>query len=111
MDDVLSAAGANPAIPGMTRRTLDEHWGGARDHSYQYPGFTKEQYAERALTLAQSPVGGNISGYRRANGSVVRYDKVANDYVVGYATGIATMYKPDDGEEYFIRKMEAESES
>ncbi len=105
MADSLSATGANPTIPGMTQKALDAHWGGMRDHSDQYPSFTREQYAERARALVRSPVGSNIDGYKAVNGAIVRYDKVTNDFVKAFNTGVATMYKPEDGEAYFSRRM------
>ena len=89
---------------------LSKHFGGGgpSDHSAQYPGFTKEQYAQRALDLIQSPADGKrILGYKNAKGQVVRYDKEANDYVAGDPRiGIATMFNPKAGERYFNRLKE-----
>ncbi|GHU69955.1 hypothetical protein FACS1894184_14750 [Clostridia bacterium] len=101
----LSASGANPSIPPMTDKNLKKHWGGTRDHSSQYPSLTKKTYAKRAVNLARSPIGGNVDGYKAKDGAIVRYDKVTNDYVKAYSTGVATMFKPDDAAEYSKRKM------
>ena len=111
----LSGPGANPGIPEMTARSIDRHFGGGgpSDHSAQYPGMTKAQYADRAASLARSPVGGDIDGYVATRGkfvgTVVRYDKNENDWVRAYAaTGPATMFKPTVSAAYFehIKKME-----
>jgi len=101
----FSATGANPSLPPFTGSALDNHWGGKNDHSGEYPNFTKEQYAERALNLVRSSVSKGVLGYKAANGSIVRYDKAANDFVKGHDTGIATMFKPKSGEAYFNRQI------
>ena len=101
----FSANGANPSIPAFTQKSLDDHWGGKSDHSGEYPGFTKEQYAERALELVRMPASENILGYKAANGSIVRYDKTTNDFVKGFNTGVASMFKPTGGKEYFKRQL------
>jgi len=106
---MLSATGANTGLLGFTTRNLNRHFGVGEknDHSGQYPQFTKEQYAQRALELASSPVGKNVLGYKALRGifkgSIVRYDILTNDWVRGTPSGIATMFKPDDGAAYFER--------
>jgi len=106
----LSATGVNPSLPGFSPANLAKHWGSgtSSDHSGQYPEFTKEQYAQRALTLVRSATDDNVLGYKAADGAIIRYDKNANDFVKGFITGIATLYKPNDGENYFNRLMERE---
>jgi len=101
----FSATGTNQSIPGMTTKNLNKHWGGASDHSNEYPGLTKEQYAERSLALARSEIGGDIIGYRAEDGAVVRYDKSENDWVKAYGTGPATLFKPVRGEDYYNENM------
>ena len=107
----FSSTGANPSIPAFTQKSLDDHWGGKSDHSGDYPGFTKEQYAERALELVRMPTSESILGYQAMNGAIVRYDKTTNDFVKGFKTGVATLYKPDGGEDYFKRVMKREVET
>lgn len=104
----VSATGANRFEKGFSKNNLDRHWkDGSSDHSAEYPGWTKEQYANRALELVQKPVGGNIYGYKNKAGQVVRYDSDANDYVAGIPEkGIATMFKPSSGKRYFDRLKE-----
>ena len=112
-----SATGANPDIPEFSDKNLDKHFGSGldSDHSAQYPGLNKEQYAQRAIELARSPIGNGIEGYKSTKGkfagSIVRYDTSTNDWVRAYTTsGVATMFKPKDGTEYFefIANMETE---
>lgn len=108
----ISAVGANKFEKGFSKHNLDEHWGGTHDHSAEYPGYTKEQYAERALELVQSAADGkNVLGYKNSCGQVVRYDINKNDFVIGRPSeGIATMFKPKRKRKYFDDLMEAENE-
>lgn len=99
----VSSTGENKFLRGFSEKNLDSHWGGTHDHSHQYPGMTKEQYAQRAMNLVQSAANGkDILGYQNARGQIVRYDLKNNDFVKGNpAQGIATMFKPDGGVSYF----------
>ena len=107
MSSEYSATGANPNLPGFSQKNLDNHFGSGlpSDHSAQYVGLTKEQYAQRAVELARSPVGEGVEGYVatyvRFKGSVVRYDTSSNDWVRVAPNGIATMFKPEDSARYF----------
>jgi len=74
-------------------------------HSRQYPGFTKEQYAQRAHALIKSAINDHIVGYKSSNGNIVRFDESTNDFVKGSTKGIRTMFKPDEGTRYFERQM------
>ncbi|MCL2357028.1 MAG: hypothetical protein FWC70_07710 [Defluviitaleaceae bacterium] len=98
-----SATGANPDLPGFTQENLDEHW---ESHKKEYPNLTKEEYAQRALDLARSPAGATILGFKGKNGSVARFDKNAGDFVQGFNTGIATMFKLRGGENRFNKKKQ-----
>ena len=91
-----SATGTNPDIPEFSDKNLNRHFGSGlgSDHSGQYPGFTKEQYAQRAIELARKPVCNGIKGYKstkgKYTGSIVRYDMLTNDWVRAYPTsGVA----------------------
>ena len=51
-------------------------------HSEQYPGWSKEDYCNYAVWLAeQAPKTGGIRGYEVGKNIVVRYDPYNNDYV------------------------------
>lgn len=88
--DVIAVEG-DPEI-GDWYRIVDE-----TDEDYLYP-------AERALSLIQSPTSQTILGYKTPRGEVVRYDTQNGDIVKDFPkTGIKTMFKPDDAEDYFLR--------
>lgn len=108
--DKISALGANKFENGFSENNLNEHWGGSHDHSAEYPGFTKEQYAQRALELIQSAADGkNILGYKLQDGTIARYDVKNNDYVKGHPNvGISTMFKPKRKAAYFHDRKRVE---
>ena len=98
----VSATGANRFTQGFSEDNLAEHWYGSHSHMDQYPEFSMEQYAERALELIQSPTDARILGYKNAKGQITRYDTVTNDFVKGRPDlGIATMFKPTAGIRYY----------
>ena len=103
--DEISALGANKFDRGFSPENLDRHWGGISDHSKEYEEFTKEQYAQRALELVQSAADNKyIFGYKKADGTIVRYDIRTNDYVKGHPHNeIYTMFKPTAKSDYFHR--------
>jgi len=106
----ISSTGVNEFKSGFSERNLDRHWvGGESDHSKEYKNYTKEQYASEALDLVQSTTNSTIEGHKNKNGQVIRYDKKNNNYVKGHPdVGIATMFKPKDGIEYYnkVKKYE-----
>ena len=106
----ISATGANEFGRGFSETNLDDHWvGGDHDHSGEYPGYTKEQYAQEALQLAQSATNDIIKGYKNELGQVARFDTTNGNYVKGHPDwGIATMFKPKKGIEYYdeLEKLE-----
>ena len=105
----ISATGENRFSKGFTKKALNKHFGPNGKHIEQYPGWTQEKYNQEALKLVQSATSDDIIGYKTRNLSVVRYRRSTNDFVKGYPeSGIATMFKPDDGEEYFIRRLKKE---
>ena len=82
------------AVPGFgTAEELDDHW---ERHGEQYPGWSKEDYCNHAVWLAeQAPKTGGIRGYEIGKNIVVRYDPYNNDYVkADVFTGVVTMFKP-----------------
>jgi hypothetical protein len=114
----INPTGENLWLPGFTQINLDKHFGSGltSDHSDQYPNFTKEQYAMKALTLARSAVNNGVEGYMATHGlfkgSIVRYDTSTNDWVRATPRGITTMFKPKDSYAYYklINKIEARGE-
>lgn len=86
------------------KQRLMNHWKNGRTHREEYPGLTMEQYVERAVRLAEMPTGGDILGHIDKDGIVVRYDRKENDFVkANVKKGIRTLFKPVDGEAYYIK--------
>lgn len=106
----VSATGENYFNRGFSKHNLEKHWGGSSDHSAQYPNYTREQYAERALQLIQSKADGkNILGYKNALNEIVRYDVNTNDFVKGNPKiGIKTMFKPKNEQKYYESRKRME---
>ena len=95
----VSASGVNKFLKGFSPQNLSVHWS---THKDEYPGLSKKEYSERALSLIQKATDKNVLGYKTAGGKVVRYDKNANDIVIGNPVkGIATMFKPHSKEKYY----------
>jgi hypothetical protein len=98
----VSDAGANKFAKGFSKNNLRTHM---TKHGREYPGMNDQQYAQRALDLVQQPVGGDIHGHSNSKEQVVRYDARENDFVKGKPdVGIATMFKPASGLNYYIRQ-------
>jgi pyocin large subunit-like protein len=104
---LLSASQANPSIPDMSPATQKRHEKHLQPGK-SYPGMLMADYVSQAGDLARSAIGGDIDGYKAADGGIVRYNKLTNDYAKGFINGVATMYKPKDGIDYFTRAMQRE---
>ena len=102
--DSLSASGTNPSIPDMSPGTQERHAKHLQD-SKSYPGMSIDEYVKKSSELVRSKIGGDIDGYKASDGAIVRYNKATNNFAKGYATDVAAMFKPTDGEEYFRRQM------
>jgi len=107
----ISATGENKFIVRgfKNRQALLNHWQNGRTHSEEYPGFTMEQYEQRALELLEQATGENILGHINKNNYITRYDKSTNDFAKGHPyRGIVTMFKPTDGEKYYLRALKGD---
>lgn len=115
-----SAKGANKFTNGFkNKQKRNNHFS---KHKSEYVGdniTTPEQYEKRALELAQSSCNQTILGYKNAQGEIVRYDTLKNDFVKGNPEKhIFTMFKPcyDEikkgnkkaGLEYFLGELSKE---
>ena len=113
-DSVTSSpSGANRLqVRGFaSRQKLMNHWKNGRTHQDEYPGFTMEQYVQRAVSLAEMPTGGNILGHVDKDGVIVRYDRKENDFVkASVRKGVRTMFKPDEGEQYYWKRRKEDIE-
>lgn len=109
--NIVSATGANSLmVKGFkNKQHLNNHWQNGRTHQKEYEKdgiTTKEQYEKRAVELAEMPVGNGIRGYKTKEGYICRYDVAKNDYVkADVVKGIRTMFKPEDGQEYFEKML------
>lgn len=104
--DNISENGENEFKKGFSSHNLDVH---TDRHLKEYPNFTKEKYAARALELIQKATNETILGYKNQYGQIIRYDKTTNDFVKGHPkVGIATMYKPKRGEQYYLEQKESD---
>ena len=112
--NAVSAKGANTfKVKGFpNKQKLNNHWQNGRTHAAEYAPdgiTTKEQYEKRAVQLLESPCGNGIKGYKTKDGLVCRYDAKKNDFAKGSPEkGVRTMFKPDDGEDYYKRQLELE---
>ena len=118
-------AGLNAAAPvagnliaGASRsgtRLLTQGWGAAEFAPGQLgKHFTKDAgewgvgnitevaYLKRARSLLGSEPGGEILGFTREGGDVLRYNVRTNEFAVGSAEGnIRTMFRPESGLDYW----------
>jgi len=100
-----SATGVNPSIPEMTAATQLRH-AKHLQKGKSYYGMSMPEYVQKASELVRSAVGGDILGFKESDGAIVRYNKATRDFVKGYSTGVATMFKPSSGIEYFEHQRE-----
>ncbi|MCL2571878.1 MAG: hypothetical protein FWE11_05700 [Defluviitaleaceae bacterium] len=96
----LSAIGANPSIPDMTPMSQARHTKHLQAGK-SYPGMSMEEYVRKSGELARSEVGGDVDGYKASDGGIIRYNRITGDWVKAYTTGVASMYKPKRGIDYF----------
>ncbi|MDR1019496.1 MAG: hypothetical protein LBL73_01960 [Synergistaceae bacterium] len=108
---MISVTGANTFQTGFTKPNLDAHFS---KHKKDYAGISKQQYGDEALLLIQSKAEGDIRGYVRENGQIVRYNRITGDLVIGNnqpngenAIGIATMHKVKEAKYERLLKEEA----
>lgn len=93
------------------RQKLLNHWQNGRTHRDEYPNFTMQEYEQHALELLEKPVSENILGHADKNNYLTRYDRENNDFAKGHpCKGILTMFKPEDGENYYYRALKGDLE-
>lgn len=113
-----SAKGANELEHKgfRNKQKLNNHWKNGRTHNAEYVAdgiVTAKQYEDRAVELAQKAVDGKkILGYKTKNKwQICRYDTEKNDYVkADVKKGVITMFKPDEGKNYFYKMEKKESD-
>lgn len=91
---------ANKVDKGFSKKKFDEHWA---DHAVEYPDLKdKYEYQREAMKLAGQRTGKDIRGHVRGDGTIARYKRSTNDYVL-YRPGwcVISYYKPERGEAYY----------
>ncbi|WP_141235015.1 SAR2788 family putative toxin [Terribacillus saccharophilus] len=74
-----------------SNKLLDRHW---KDHSKEFPGYTKSKYLSRAQSLAGT-TGKHILTKKRSNGDILKYNKNTNELLVLTKNDtIKTLFKP-----------------
>ncbi|MBV9948536.1 MAG: Hint domain-containing protein [Myxococcales bacterium] len=82
--------------PGQLQAHFDKHKG------EWPPGLTQQQYLDGARNLLSQFPGGNVLGFTRANGDVLRYDTATNEFAVMAKDGtIRTYFRPTNGINYW----------
>ena len=107
VEDVSPQGENNFTVRGFpTRQKLMNHYKNGRAHGKEYPEYdTPEKYEQAALALLESKCGGDIVGHVDKDGVIIRYNRRTNDFAKGHPDkGVRTMYKPEEGEEYYLRE-------
>lgn len=96
-----------------SKQKLNNHWQNGRTHADEYKPegiTTKEQYEKRGVELAESAADGKkILGYKTKEGLICRYDVEKNDYVkADINKGLRTLFKPNEGIDYYYDKKKKE---
>ena len=77
-----------------------------KKHLHQYEGMTTEEYITRARELLALPLSDNVEGFISNEDKIYKYDNLANDLVIGNTSGeIATLFKPEEGNEYCLSEI------
>ena len=118
--DEISAEGENHPCKGFTEGNLRHH----KDvrHKKQYETMTDAEYDEHARKLLAKSCGPDIWGYRSADGSICRFNRLTGEFAKGYPGGdIKTCFYPvalgadpldidlDYARNYFRKRKEEES--
>ena len=86
-----SAKGENVPCTGFRSK------GAAIRHRKHMPEFgfeTDEEYAKAAINFIKQPVGGDIDGYKRSNGQIVRFNRKTGEMGIGVpGREVVTYYK------------------
>ncbi|MCA8954315.1 MAG: hypothetical protein KDE27_32705, partial [Planctomycetes bacterium] len=103
-EPALSQAPApEPSDTGFTSaRSLAQHF---EKHGHEFEVKTAAEYLAIAQRLRDAPLGGDVIEATRDDGVVTRFDRDSGAFVAFNADRtIRTLFKPDDGERYFVRQ-------
>lgn len=77
-------------------------------HADEWGAIGQDAYLARARSMLSSDPGGNLAGFVRSNGDVLRYNVRTNEFAVGSSSGvIRTLFRPDDGMDYWLKQVAA----
>jgi len=77
-------------------------------HADEWGAIGQDAYLARARSMLSSDPGGNLWGFVRSNGDVIRYNVRTNEFAVGSSSGvIRTLFRPDDGLDYYLAQVPA----
>jgi len=63
-------------------------------------------FYNRAVNLADSPVGGKIAGFTSKEGTIFRYNIRTNEFLTVHKSGnIQTMFRPERGMVYYLEQL------
>jgi hypothetical protein len=98
-----SASGVtHPEIGFRSPERLDEHY---RKHGREFGDVTRDEYLRIAQSLRDRPAGGAVQEAVRADSVVTRFDRADGAFVAfDPDLVIRTLFKPNDGEAYFLRQ-------
>lgn len=86
-----------------SKRSFDGHF---KAHVKEFGNISKEKYRKLAASLLAKPTSKEVLGYETENRRV-RYSRTDNIYVLGNPNTerITTMFKPENGEEYYNEEI------
>lgn len=87
----VSPEGENAPCTGVASPTrLEDH---ATRHGLAEMGFaTKEEYQQKGIDFLKQPCGGDVIGYARPDGVVVRFNTKTTEYATGVPGGLLKTY-------------------
>lgn len=77
-------------------------------HLAEYGWISFEKYVQMARSLMSAEQSDDVDVFVNDAGYEYRYRKSTNDFAIGGDGYIVTMFKPDDGEEYWRKEKERE---
>lgn len=76
-------------------------------HLSEYDNISPEEYLDIGRGLLSAELSEDVEGFISNQGWLFKYRKSTNDFVVGHPKGtISTLFKPNDGYEYYLREKE-----
>ena len=75
-------------------------------HLDEFGDITPKQYLDTARKLLSSSLSDDIEGFVSKDGFAFKYRKSTNDFAIGSADkNISTLFKPNDGYDYWLQQI------